>query len=850
MSDAPELDSIVREFLVESHENLDQADQEFVELERDPGNREILARIFRMVHTIKGSCGFLGFPKLQALAHSGENLLGKLREGALQLDEAMTTTLLQMVDAVRTTLGTIEAEGAEGDATHEELIAALDAHVAGRAPAPGSTSMPGSTAAAPTEEPYDRVGAFVSGCKDVLQRMDRCFDDLDRDPADHGALDALRSALAGAQEGCRVAGLPRLGALVDRAGDVVEHIRDGSLEAAETTTDTLLDVAATLGEAVADAEAEGQAADRDRPELDAALDSLVGTPLAPAGPKTPGAPGPVSRTEAAIQRASITEQNIRVDVNLLDKLMNQVGELVLARNRMLRHVSDRADETLGIISQRLSQITTELQESVMLTRLQPIETVWNKLPRMVRDLSVELGKRVRLEMQGEETELDRTLNEAIRAPMTHLVRNAVDHGLERESERIAAGKVAEGRLLLRAYHEGGQVNIEIEDDGRGIDVARVEARALERGLITAEQAAAMSEREKLNLIFLPGFSTATAVTNISGRGVGMDVVRSSIDRINGLIDIQSVAGQGTRIKLKIPLTLAIIPALIARCGGERYAIPQVNLVAVVHVSDDPAEAAIERLHNVFVYRWRGRLLPIVFLREALELQGDPTADAQGKIVVLQSEDRLFGLVVDDVLDTEEIVVKPLGRQLSRIPVFAGATIMGDGRAALILDVLGLAQTSAVVSGENELEAPAAAEAAAASLGELRTVLLVRVGEDRAAIPVTSAVRLERFPRTDIELSGRRPIVQYRGSVLPLRSADASTDAQSLLEGTSDSINVVVHSEGGHSVGYIVDELLDIVEERFVVEGHVGSGRGVLGTALIQNKVARVLDLTLSAEAEA
>ena len=840
MSDAPELDGIVSDFLVESHENLDEADKDFVELERDPGNREILARIFRMIHTIKGSCGFLGFPKLQALAHSGENLLGQLRDGSLEVHESMTTSLLRMVDEVRAALQRIESTGKEGEPDHAALIAELDAHLGGSAPA--------ATTAATPRDAFDPVGAFVAGSRDVLQRMDRCFDDLADDPANRGALDALRSALAGAEEGCELAGLPRLGSLVDRAGEVVEHLAGGALPAAEETTEALLDVAATLGETVAGAEAEGNPEDPECEDLGKTLDALVDQ-VGPETAEAEVAPEPAeSLTEAAIRRASITEQNIRVDVHLLDKLMNQVGELVLARNQMLRHVSERNDDVLSAITQRFSQITSELQESVMLTRLQPIETVWNKLPRMVRDLGVELGKRVRLEMQGEETELDRTLNEAIRAPMTHLVRNAIDHGLETEAKRLAAGKTAEGTLTLRAYHEGGQVNIEIEDDGSGIDGAAVEQRAVERGLISAEQAAAMSDREKLNLIFLPGFSTATTVTNISGRGVGMDVVRSSIERINGLIDIQSEVGSGTRIKLKIPLTLAIIPALIARCDGERYAIPQVNLVAVVHAGGaNNGDARIEKLHNAPVYRWRGRLLPLVFLRQELQLPDPVTSDDGDTIVVLQAEDRLFGLVVDDVLDSEEIVVKPLGQQLSRISVYAGATIMGDGRAALILDVLGLAQASAVVTEGMEAQAAAADAEGDGDVTERRTVLLVRLGEERAAIPLTDAVRLERFSRDDVEISDRRPIVQYRGSVLPLRAADPAARAVDLVQEDRTTINVVVHSEDGRHVGFVVDELLDIVEERFVVEDRVGAQQGVLGTAVIQQKVARVLDLAKAVE---
>jgi two-component system chemotaxis sensor kinase CheA len=545
-----------------------------------------------------------------------------------------------------------------------------------------------------------------------------------------------------------------------------------------------------------------------------------------------------TRGERAVRQAGVVEQSIRVDVDLLDQLMNQVGELVLARNQMTRHVGGLRDETLAHMTQRLSQLTTELQETVMRTRLQPIETVWTRLPRMVRDLSLELGRRVRLVLEGGDTELDRTLNEAIRAPLTHLVRNAVDHGIEAEADRLKAGKPPEGTLTLRAWHEGGLVNVEIADDGRGIDLARVERKAVERGLLSSEAAAVLTDRQKTELIFLPGLSTAERVTSVSGRGVGMDVVKSSVERINGLIEVETEPGRGTKIRLKIPLTLAIVPALVVRAAGERYAIPQLSLLAVSSLSAEEARTRIETLHSAPVTRWRGRLLPLVWLRRELRL-GETEAGGPVHIVVLQAEDRRFGLVVDDVLDTEEIVVKPLGRSIGRIPVFAGATIMGDGRAALILDVLGLAQAAAVVSGRGEAAKPAApAEPGAAAEREQRPVLLVRVGAERAAIPLTDSVRLERFPRSALETSGRRPIVKYRGAALPLVGLGGG-DA---LGGT-DALSVVVSSRGDASVGFVVDELLDVVHEAFALRPDRTGEAGVLGTTVIQDRVTRVLDLS-------
>ena len=403
----------------------------------------------------------------------------------------------------------------------------------------------------------------------------------------------------------------------------------------------------------------------------------------------------------------MADANIRVGVGLLDKLMDLVGELVLTRNQILQFNTEREDAALNATSQRLNLITTELQEGVMKTRMQPIGMVWNKLPRVVRDMAVALGKQIRLEMDGADTELDRTIIEAIKDPLVHLVRNSCDHGIEPPEARTRAGKPPQGRLTLRAYHEGGQVNIEIGDDGAGIDVARVKQKAIEKGLLRPEQAEKLSDREALNLIFQPGFSTAQTVTNVSGRGVGMDVVKSNIEKIGGVVDIFSRPGEGATVKLKIPLTLAIIPGLVITSGGERFVIPQVSLLELIRLEGDSSEKHIEHVHGTPVYRRRGSLLPIAYLNQVLGLKSAERAEAVS-MVVLQAEDRQFGLVVDGINDTQEIVVKPLGKQLKGLTVYAGATIMGDGRVALILDVLGIGQRSGVLAESRE-QARAAAE---------------------------------------------------------------------------------------------------------------------------------------------
>jgi two-component system chemotaxis sensor kinase CheA len=491
--------------------------------------------------------------------------------------------------------------------------------------------------------------------------------------------------------------------------------------------------------------------------------------------------------------------------------------------------------------------------------MQPIGNVWNKFPRTVRDLAHGCGKEVRLDMVGQDTELDRTIIEAIKDPLTHLVRNSMDHGIETPEARRQAGKDATGVLTLRAFHEGGQVNIEISDDGAGLNVDRIRKKAVERGLTSAEQAARMPDRDVFNLIFLPGFSTAEKITNVSGRGVGMDVVKTNVEKIGGAVDVQSVAGKGTTVRVKIPLTLAIIPALVVRCSGERFAIPQISLTELVRLESGKG---IEMVHGAPVYRLRGQLLPLVFLSQTLnarqkpedgrkvehlpvEIEKKDIALQNVNIVVLQAEGRQFGLVVDDILDTEEIVVKPLGKQLKGISAYSGATIMGDGRVALILDVLGLAQRAQVIaevrdSARDERHSEISKEAS----GNDHALLLAQNGlEGRVAIPLSLVARLEEFPSTVIELAGKQQVMQYRGQIIPLvrlsQIIPATSDAEMLA--STGSIQVVVYAEGKHTVGLIVDRIVDIVEERATVES-LAPRAGVVGSFVTQRHVTDLLDV--------
>jgi two-component system chemotaxis sensor kinase CheA len=537
-----------------------------------------------------------------------------------------------------------------------------------------------------------------------------------------------------------------------------------------------------------------------------------------------------------------------VNVTLLDRLMNLVGELVLARNQIMQYASQQDDTGFLATIQQLNLVTSELREGVMKTRMQPISRLFDKVPRVVRDVSVACGKQVRIETEGKNTELDRTLLEAINDPLTHLVRNAIDHGIELPERRVELGKPTEGVLTLRALHEGGQVTIEISDDGAGIDAERIRKKAVERGAITAEQAALMSPTESLNLIFLPGVSTAEKVTNVSGRGVGMDVVRTNIERVGGSVEIQTRLGEGTTFKVKVPLTLAIVPALVVRSGEKCFAIPQVNLVELVRL--ESAREGIELVHGTSVYRLRGRLLPLVHLNRELKLAPDRPASANEavNIVVLQVDNRRFGLVVDQVLDAEEIVVKPLSKHLKGIRAYAGATIMGDGKLALILDVLGIASAAGITADTNEASIKKeVAETQVVADDRQKFVLFCGPGESRMALSLSSLARLEEIPVARIEHSGERLVVQYRGQILPLvRVSEVLPSPGRSVHESSDAENpatapVLVLNNEGHSFGLVVDRILDIVEQAIAVRAPA-TRPGILCSTVIADHVTELIDI--------
>jgi two-component system chemotaxis sensor kinase CheA len=735
------MDEIVREFVVESYENLDQLDRDLVALEGDSGSRELLSSVFRTIHTIKGTSGFLAFGTLESLTHVGENLLAELRDGKRPMTQRTADVLLRMVDSVRAVLGTIEATGKEGDLDVTGVVADIQSVLddpTGGAAQPAAPAQPAAEPAA-AEAPRKRIV---------------------RKPAAKLAAPAAEPA------------------------------------APEAVTP----------EPAAEAEPEPGPAAAVEPEA--------------AGREV---------DEAPVRSAA--ESSIRVDVDVLDALMRHVGELVLARNALNRLAGDTDDPALVRASQRLSLIATELQQGVMKTRMQPIDHVWSKVPRMVRDISTSLGRQVRLEMIGKHTELDRGVLEAIKDPLTHLIRNAIDHGIELPEVRTERGKTAQGTLVLRAYHQGGQVVIEISDDGKGIDPEVIAAKAVERGLRTAAQIESLSAPEILQFLFLPGFSTAEKVTNVSGRGVGMDVVKTKIDAIGGVVDVQSTPGQGTTWRLRIPLTLAIMPALTVVCASETFAIPQVNLLELLAI--DESQSGVDHVGDAPVYRLRGQLLPLVDLRDVL---GRPARDSLvgAVIAVLQADGGRFGLLVDQVRNTEEIVAKPIAAAVKGIGLYAGATLLGDGSVTLILDIPAVARRAL----ELQEAAPDSREVAAQST-TTEQMLVVAVGDDRQiAMPLDAVTRLERLPADVLEQVGGATVMQYRDRITPVVDL-----AQLLGSGATvrEELAVVVCTRGDRTVALVANEVVDIVECSTEDRSDV-TGFGLLGSIVVKERVTELLDL--------
>jgi two-component system chemotaxis sensor kinase CheA len=720
------MNDLLQEFLTEAQESLEVVDVELVRFEREPNNVELLGRIFRLVHTIKGTCGFLSLPRLEALTHAAETLMGKFRDGMPVTQDAVSL-ILGVIDRIKEILAELDRTQNEPSGEDGDLIRELE-HAA--------------FSAAASPDTRQNVGTLVY---QVLERPLR--------PGEV-ALDELERAFR---------------------------------------------------------EAPGPLPEEDRRV-------------------------PSDRREEERRDHSHRAPTLRVHVDTLERLMTMVSELVLTRNQLLEIMRRSDNPELNAPFQRLSNITGELQEGVMKTRMQPIGNAWAKLPRIVRDLSAELGKKIDLVMQGDDTELDRQLLEFVKDPLTHMVRNSADHGIETPDERNAIGKVETGTIRLSAFHEGGHVIIEITDDGRGLNAPRIREKAVRLGLVSEADAAKLSDAQSFRFVFAPGFTTAMEITSVSGRGVGMDVVKSNIDQIGGTIDIKSVPGQGTTLRIKIPLTLAIVSALIVDANGERFAIPQIAVVELVNVNGD-AEHKIENIKDATVLRLREQLLPVVHLSTLLKLPEPQTAHEDQFVVVMQVGSRRYGVAVDQVLHTEEIVVKPISAMLRGINLFSGNTILGDGSVIMILDPNGVAGAIGVNADATTPHEPVIERSGDADSDASVSLLVFRAGSNEPkAVPISLVTRIEEIDAHRIELSNGRHMVQYRDSLMPLLPVDSNVRVRS--EGMQP---LLVFIDKDRSMGLVVDEIVDIVNEPLDIK--VGSRTpGVLGSAIIDGHATEIIDV--------
>jgi two-component system chemotaxis sensor kinase CheA len=760
------MDDLLRDFVVETAESLDIVDNELVRFEQEPNNRAIIGQIFRLVHTIKGTCGFLGLPRLEHLTHAAESAISRFRDGAPVTRDAVTL-ILSTIDRIKLIVAELDATASEPVGDDEALIADLDrlAHEP-----VGAVEAPVAAPAPVTELATE----FTTGSL-IYQVLER--------PLRPGEVSL----------------------------DELERVFRETPEAAEPPVPAALPAAASV------------AAPAPRPDAAPAASAVVADP------------GAETRAEArsADQEPASARASVRVAVETLENLMTTVSELVLTRNQLLE-IARRSDNSdFKVPLQRLSHVTAELQESVMKTRMQPIANAWSKLPRIVRDLSAELGKQIDLEMHGSETEIDRQVLDLIRDPMLHMIRNAADHGLETPAARIAAGKDPTGLIRVSAAQEGGFIVVVIADDGRGLDFRRIREKALKQGLATEADLQRMPNNQLAAFIFHPGFSTAEKLTSVSGRGVGMDVVRTNIEMVGGTIDIRSETGKGVTVEIKIPLTLAIAAALIVDAGGQRFALPQVSVVELVRPNGS-ADARIDMIQDSPVLRLREELLPLVRLSALLGLATSETDLAQAFVAVCTVGSLRFGLVVDGVLHTEEIVVKPVSAKLRHLSCYSGCTILGDGAVIMILDPNGLAQSisASLENIGNQRRNHDAAE----ETGDRTSLLLFRAGDQSCkAVPLALVTRLEEIEAERIEWADGRPMVQYRGQLMPLIALDNGAPASSGRQ------SVLVFARNDATFGLVVDEIVDIVEEELEIM-MAAERPGIVGSTVVRGRATDIIDV--------
>lgn len=787
------MDDLIAEFIEETSESLSLLDQELIRFEQNPQDKDILSNIFRVMHTIKGTCGFLGLPRLEKVAHAGEDVLGKFRDGELTVTSDAVSLILKCIDHIRGLLDGLSETGEEGDPTPEEeaLVQELRAKAQSSDTAPPAVDEASSVAAdqavdeVPSPEGFPVAAEFLAEVEGAGQE----------------------SQSAGAE-------VTNLHAAVTPEADV------------STNQDN-----APPSEAVSDA---GEPAT---------------APGQPVQKKSSPAKAATDQAESRKDKPAQSSQSIRVSVDVLENLMTMVSEMVLTRNQLFQLVRTQSESPFEEPIQRLSRVTSELQEGVMKTRMQPIGNAWKKLPRIVRDLSNDLEKNINLEMHGEDTELDRQVLELIQDPLTHMVRNSVDHGLETPADRLAAGKDEEGTIRLSAHHEGGHIIIEIADDGKGLNTEVIRGKIIEKGLATPEEVEQMDDDQVNQHIMKPGFSTAKAVTKVSGRGVGMDVVRSNIEKIGGAVEFTSTYGEGSVFTIKIPLTLAIIAALLVESGGERFAIPQIAVSEVVRISQR-SDYRIESLKGSPVLRLRNRLLPLVDLSASLGLSEPHDSseaaehDFEGYVVVCRNGAQSIGVMVDRISDSEEIVVKPLSKIISNTTYYSGNTILGDGSVILILDTNGLA----TALSKDAATAAKEEENVEETTRQTESILLFKtLGPALHAVPLSSVHRIESFDMSESEVVQGDVIVQYRERMLHIHSIDGPAGISS--EGRQ---TVLVFGSDDRAVGLAIASIEDIAEDELIVQ-KASRTSGLIGSGIVAKNAVDIVDpafyLSLSAETE-
>ena len=869
------MDDLLSEFLTETSENLAVLDVELVKLERNPNDMELLGNIFRLVHTVKGTCGFLGLPRLESVAHAGENILGKLRDGELVASPEAITAVLECLDRIRSIMGDLEANGSEPEGDDSALIQRLNHIAEGGAaptaaaptPAPAPKSQPKAetvaTKSGAAQSIYDQIGGMgtIDAVVEVMfsrvvgdLRIKHLFDGVNMDRLQGRMREYLALVCGGPNTFGKVdLKCPHAAAVGKGMNDSHFDAFAGHMQAALNALEVPAHLAAMIMAIVYASRDEimGRAESGSSPVNAATFVPGEPAPAHEPAPAPEAEPAPTKAAAAAAMAAAqpaksevtetkdsaVANQSIRVNVELLENLMTMVSELVLTRNQVLQILRKQKDSEFAGPLQRLNHVTSELQEGVMKTRMQPIGNAWSKLPRLVRDLSHELKKKIELVMIGQDTELDRQVLEMIKDPLTHMVRNSADHGLEGPEDRRRAGKPETGKVTLNAYHEGGHIIIEISDDGRGLAIDKIKAKILQNGLASESELEQMSDQQIQQYIFKAGFSTAAKVTSVSGRGVGMDVVKTNIEKIGGTVEMRSVFGKGTTFVIKIPLTLAIVSALIVECASERFAIPQISVVELVRATTN-GELKVERIKDTPVLRLRNRLLPLVSLRKLLQLDaGEVKSEDDTFVVVTQVGTYSFGIMVDRVFDTEEIVVKPVAPILRDIEMFSGNTILGDGSVIMILDPNGIASHSGQTGVNESAGADKMATKTRGHSDEKVPLLLFRAGDGAPkAVPLALVARLEEIERKAVETSNGRWVVQYRGQLMPLINMDPSQ----VMAAEGQRQPVLVFQDGEHSMGLMVDQIVDIVEARLNVElGAELPGR--IGSAVVAGQATEIID---------